>query len=170
MMGLNCQEIRRVIKVIKADKPEHFEYSRLLSVFYRAPNDRDTYIAQVSVSTIEDEGIPLSEFFEKGVVLRKHACHTAACVAGYVCIIHGDEYEKQRRESPSDKYLTMMEFATEKLGLDADTATALFNQACKIASRDDALARLEWVAKHGNLDEYDWNSESWVVRGVVEAD
>ena len=169
-MAVNKAEIRRTIKSIK-DNPEHFEFRRIFTVKY-CPRERNPsnliYVVDVTHSMFEDEGLPTKDFLSLGGAMRANACGTAACIAGFVVVNNGDEFDREHRKSEGT--LSWQDFAQQKLGLSYDDATDLFCEECSVATAEDAIKRLEWLERYGTLKEYPWVDESYYGPEYYEAD
>lgn len=82
-------------------------------------------------------------------------CGTAACVAGHACLMF------QLQGTSKDGFRTPSAIAGEFLGLDADDGETLFYAACGVASKDDAIRRMDYLLEHETLAGYSMAGESW---------
>lgn len=104
--------------------------------------------------------------FEPVEVPKPH-CGTAGCVAGWACMLFRPREMVRAVTAPSDD-LSILNVARTALDLDLNQASFLFLENCAIATREDALKRLNWMIEHANYAEiwdpneyYPWDNETW---------
>ncbi len=83
-------------------------------------------------------------------------CGTAGCVAGHCCLLFYEEYLQAPME-----LATVPIFARNFLELDYFVAHALFTKYMSVATKQDAIRRLEYLLEHdGSLQGYNYLFES----------
>lgn len=108
--------------------------------------------------------------YDQSVFARREdsaPCGTAACIAGWACVLSGrmDEQELRRRErGPLEEFETIEQTATQQLGLSPDEAEILFTET-------PAGTRQDWY-EDGERDD-GWPSpfaEQWEEGDLPQAE
>ncbi len=120
----------------------------LLEYLKQLPDERFDYTRYLS---IEGNLVPVVIFKEQATP----SCNTAGCVAGHCCILYFEDFKK------TSNFVHFIEFSTEQLGLTKEDANFLFIENMEDATKQDAIARLEYLIKNGVLEGYDFSTESY---------
>lgn len=142
-MACNVDAVRQVRKRIEGEPAERFEYANLYTdlalkedLIKRGSEEYEAiYAAWKSSSDVEYDR-------------HEHDCNTAACVAGWACLVLKPGYTG-----------STIKAAQKALGIGDGDAMQLFQAACDVATRKDAIARLKWLEQHGSLRDYPWETE-----------
>jgi hypothetical protein len=103
------------------------------------------------------EGVEYSEHpvFMSRIPDQHHACETAACVAGWACILYHPGQPFTLRTDLANK-------ARKTLELNRAETEFLFFWRHSQATREDAVRRLNHLITNGDLTEYPYMHESWI--------
>ncbi len=135
---MNSERVKKLLDHIKKSPDEQFHYGNWFS-------------------GIDDKEISTFRNVQEAAKNRnkKSICGTAACVAGHACLLFWKETRKDLAIG-----MSIAEIAQNVLELDHQTRYNLFLQNMDDATKADAIKRLEYLLQFGNLDDYDWFSES----------
>lgn len=159
---MNIEALKQLRNHIANLPEEKFCYA----VFFGTDEDEADAVAEAVEETWESQGLP-------------PPCGTAGCVAGHCISLFqltpemyyeewsGESYAK----GPGDTAAKFLELTQDR------DAHILFYEGCSVATREDALSRLDYLIEHGTLNGYpchledgwqveDGSNYSWAVVSV----
>lgn len=146
-MEINYERIQELIEHIETIPYHKFDYANWFSDSFGGETDQATW-----------ERIRKSA----NTKAKNPSCNTAGCVAGHACMIWWDEARNFIKNNEDLSIYQIFAFAAQEiLGIDDLTRSQLFLREAEYASKSDALNRLKFILKNGNLINYKWEEESY---------